>query len=152
MSKGNNYFLGAYLWSTLIENKGWGPLSAKQRKPPPGEPGENALAALPGTGARRAAEGWRCPPCPSGMKRVLPDSNTPGWPASALLFGLGVSVAPTRLSLQFWMFRIFLLPWMNAGQHPTVPVTLTLQEAFSVIWQTLPTSSTLTPAPASPSL
>lgn len=92
------------------------------------------------------------PPCPSGMKRFLPDSNTPGWPASALLFGLGVSVALTRLSLQLWMFQIFLLPWMNAGQHPTVPVNLTLQEAFSVIWQTLPTSSTLTPAPASPSL
>lgn len=33
-------------------------------------------------------------------------------------------MAPTRLCLQFWMFWIVLLPWMNAGQHPAVPITL----------------------------
>lgn len=49
MSKGNNCFLGAYLWSTLIQNKGWEPRLQNKGSSLLWRPGENAWLPLPGT-------------------------------------------------------------------------------------------------------
>lgn len=75
---------------------------------------------------RPGAEGWRCPPgCPSSLKRALLDGGTPGRRRPCPLdLAASVAVLLSRLALKLWILWVSVLPWMNAGQHPVVPVTV----------------------------
>lgn len=75
---------------------------------------------------RPGAEGWRCPPgCPSSVKRALLDGGTPGRRRPCPLdLAASVAVLLSRLALKLWILWVSVLPWMNAGQHPVVPVTV----------------------------
>lgn len=138
MSKGNNCFLGAYLWSTLIQNKGWGPSSAKQRKQPPREAWREG-SGLRGQGQQGwtrstgLAVSWTTPA--SSTKRPWLTAKTRE--ASGPGLQAGHQVCPLHLGVRGRIFPSildalgFVLPWMNSSQHSYCPCNTGLCERRS---------------------